>query len=140
MFTFYYVVLINVVFLIIIRDHIAFHVNGKIMIIFFYQFSIILPPFIFFVESFPFYLTSGRILHLLFLINILLILLNIRSHLALTVSYQYSYTTQTCSFCGSMYKPGLSRVYHCRNCEKSIGRDVNAAKNILMKGIQVCLY
>jgi putative transposase len=45
------------------------------------------------------------------------------------------YTTQTCSFCGSMYKPGLSRVYHCRNCEKSIGRDVNAAKNILMKGI-----
>ena len=49
------------------------------------------------------------------------------------------YTTQTCSFCGSMYKPGLSRVYHCRNCEKSIGRDVNAAKNILMKGIISCL-
>jgi putative transposase len=45
------------------------------------------------------------------------------------------YTTQMCSFCGSMYKPGLSRVYHCRNCEKNIGRDVNAAKNILMKGI-----
>ena len=50
------------------------------------------------------------------------------------------YTTQTCSFCGSMYRPGLSRVYHCRNCEKIIGRDVNAAKNILMKGIQSCLY
>ena len=49
------------------------------------------------------------------------------------------YTTQTCSFCGSMYKPGLSRVYHCRNCEKIIGRDVNAAKNILMKGIISCL-
>ena len=49
------------------------------------------------------------------------------------------YTTQTCSFCGSMYKPGLSRVYHCRNCEKNIGRDVNAAKNILMKGIISCL-
>jgi putative transposase len=45
------------------------------------------------------------------------------------------YTTQTCGFCGSMYKPGLSRVYHCRNCKKNIGRDVNAAKNILMKGI-----
>jgi transposase len=45
------------------------------------------------------------------------------------------YTTQTCSFCGSMYKPGLSRVYHCSKCEKNIGRDVNAAKNILMKGI-----
>jgi transposase len=49
------------------------------------------------------------------------------------------YTTQTCSFCGSMYKPGLSRVYHCRNCEKNIGRDVNASKNILMKGIISCL-
>jgi putative transposase len=45
------------------------------------------------------------------------------------------YTTQTCSFCGSMYRPGLSRVYECKNCEKHIGRDVNAAKNILMKGI-----
>ena len=50
------------------------------------------------------------------------------------------YTTQTCSFCGSMYMPGLSRVYHCKNCEKHIGRDVNAAKNILMKGIVMHLY
>ena len=50
------------------------------------------------------------------------------------------YTTQTCSFCGSMYKPGLSRVYYCSKCKKSIGRDVNASKNILMKGIQTCLY
>ena len=50
------------------------------------------------------------------------------------------YTTQTCSFCGSMYRPGLSRVYHCSKCKKSIGRDVNASKNILMKGIQTCLY
>ena len=50
------------------------------------------------------------------------------------------YTTQTCSFCGSMYRPGLSRVYDCKNCEKNIGRDVNAAKNILMKGILTHLY
>jgi putative transposase len=49
------------------------------------------------------------------------------------------YTTKTCSFCGSMYKPGLSRIYQCKNCEKNIGRDVNAAKNILMKGIISCL-
>jgi putative transposase len=48
---------------------------------------------------------------------------------------QEHFTTQTCSFCGSMYKPGLSRVYECKNCKKNIGRDVNAAKNILMKGI-----
>lgn len=45
------------------------------------------------------------------------------------------FTTQTCSFCGNMYKPGLSRVYNCSKCNKKIGRDVNAAKNILMKGI-----
>ena len=45
------------------------------------------------------------------------------------------FTTQTCSFCGSMYKPGLSRIYNCSNCMRKIGRDVNAAKNILMKGI-----
>ena len=50
------------------------------------------------------------------------------------------YTTQTCSFCGSMYKPGLSRVYKCENCKKNIGRDVNAAKNILMKGVLTHLF
>ncbi len=48
---------------------------------------------------------------------------------------QEHYTTKTCSFCGSMNTPGLSRVYECKNCKKKIGRDVNAAKNILMKGI-----
>jgi transposase len=50
------------------------------------------------------------------------------------------YTTQPCSFCGSMYRPGLSRVYECKNCKKHIGRDVNAAKNILMKGILTHLF
>jgi putative transposase len=45
------------------------------------------------------------------------------------------FTTQTCSFCGNIYKPGLSRVYNCSKCTRKIGRDVNAAKNILMKGI-----
>ena len=46
-----------------------------------------------------------------------------------------AYTTQTCSNCGSNNKPGCSSVYSCRNCKKKVGRDVNAAKNILMKGI-----
>ena len=45
------------------------------------------------------------------------------------------FTTQTCSFCGNVYEPGLFRVYHCINCKRKVGRDVNAAKNILMKGI-----
>ena len=45
------------------------------------------------------------------------------------------YTTQTCSFCGSMYKPGCTSVYSCAGCKRNLGRDVNAAKNILMKGL-----
>jgi putative transposase len=50
------------------------------------------------------------------------------------------YTTKTCSFCGKQNTPGLSRVYECENCKKHIGRDVNAAKNILMKGILTHLF
>ena len=46
-----------------------------------------------------------------------------------------AYTTQTCSFCGNKYNPGCSKVYNCVLCKRSIGRDVNASKNILMKGI-----
>ena len=45
------------------------------------------------------------------------------------------YTTQTCSFCGTNNKPGCSEIYNCNECKRVIGRDVNAAKNILMKGI-----
>ena len=45
------------------------------------------------------------------------------------------YTTQTCSFCGKINKPGCSKIYSCSNCEIKTGRDVNASKNILMKGI-----
>ena len=39
------------------------------------------------------------------------------------------------SFCGIIYKPGCSKVYECKNCNKCIDRDINASKNILMKGI-----
>jgi transposase len=50
-----------------------------------------------------------------------------------------AYTTQTCSDCGHMYKPGCSKVYNCSSCSHTMDRDVNAAKNILMKGIITCL-
>lgn len=46
-----------------------------------------------------------------------------------------SYTTQTCSFCGKINKPGCSKIYSCSDCKIKTGRDVNASKNILMKGI-----
>ena len=46
-----------------------------------------------------------------------------------------SFTTQTCSFCGNINKPGCSKIYSCVSCKIKTGRDVNASKNILMKGI-----
>jgi transposase len=45
------------------------------------------------------------------------------------------YTTKTCSFCGIINEPGISKVYECKSCLKKVGRDINASKNILMKGI-----
>ena len=44
-------------------------------------------------------------------------------------------TTKTCSFCGTLNNPGCSKLYECKNCKKKVGRDVNASKNILMKGM-----
>jgi transposase len=50
-----------------------------------------------------------------------------------------SFTTKTCSCCGKLNDPGSSEVYKCTYCKKSVGRDTNASKNILMKGIINCL-
>lgn len=46
-----------------------------------------------------------------------------------------AYTSQTCSYCGKINKPGSSEIYTCKTCNINIGRDINASKNILMKGI-----
>ncbi len=45
------------------------------------------------------------------------------------------HTTQTCCFCGTINKPGTSKKYNCSSCKNTVGRDINASKNILMKGI-----
>jgi len=45
-------------------------------------------------------------------------------------------TTQKCSGCGSVVPKDLSvRVHHCLNCGLKIGRDLNAALNILRRGL-----
>ena len=49
-----------------------------------------------------------------------------------------AYTTQTCSCCGKITKVGCSTIFDCKNCFKTMGRDVNASKNILIKGILKC--
>jgi len=48
-----------------------------------------------------------------------------------------AYTTQNCSGCGNRQKLELSdRVYHCPCCGLSLGRDHNAAINVLALGLQ----
>jgi IS605 OrfB family transposase len=46
-----------------------------------------------------------------------------------------NHTTKTCSFCGTLNDPAASKVYFCNSCQTHMGRDTNASKNILMKGI-----
>lgn len=46
-----------------------------------------------------------------------------------------AYTTKTCCKCGQMNDPKSSEIYHCSNCNVKRGRDINASKNILMRGI-----
>lgn len=45
------------------------------------------------------------------------------------------FTTQTCSNCGSRYNPEKSKTYNCSKCRNVYDRDLNSAKNILLKGI-----
>lgn len=44
-------------------------------------------------------------------------------------------TTKTCSFCGTINNPLSDKIYKCCKCNILVDRDINAAKNILMKGI-----
>jgi len=46
-----------------------------------------------------------------------------------------AFTSKTCSCCGSRYNIDSSKTYNCSNCKTTIDRDINAAKNILIKGI-----
>lgn len=47
-----------------------------------------------------------------------------------------AYTSKTCSSCGQINESlGSSKTFNCHRCGCSIDRDVNASKNILMKGL-----
>lgn len=47
-----------------------------------------------------------------------------------------AFTTKTCCCCGKINNNvGCSETFKCSTCKTTIGRDVNAAKNILLKGI-----
>ncbi len=47
-----------------------------------------------------------------------------------------AYTSQRCSFCGALVPKDLSvRVHECPNCGLRMSRDLNAAINILHRGL-----
>lgn len=45
------------------------------------------------------------------------------------------HTSKTCANCGNYQDNGSSKVYDCTQCKQVSDRDLNAAKNILLKGL-----
>lgn len=59
-------------------------------------------------------------------------------HKIVTVAVPPQYTSQDCSGCGERIKKTLSqRTHQCLKCGLKMNRDHNAAKNILVKGLEV---
>jgi IS605 OrfB family transposase len=44
-------------------------------------------------------------------------------------------TTKTCSRCGCLNDVGNSEVYNCKECKIITGRDMNASRNMILKGL-----
>lgn len=51
------------------------------------------------------------------------------------IEVEEAYTSQTCSRCGFNSHPGSSKTFKCDNCKLVIDRDVNGARNILLKNM-----
>ena len=44
------------------------------------------------------------------------------------------FTSKTCSSCGNLNETlGKNTIFQCATCDIRIGRDINAAKNIMLK-------
>ena len=53
----------------------------------------------------------------------------------LTIVDEYN-TTKGCSNCSKLNDIGSSKEYECKGCKKKYPRDVNSAKNILLRAIK----
>ena len=60
------------------------------------------------------------------------------------ISVDESYTSKTCTSCGILNDVRDSEVYKCTSCNLIIDRDINGARNILLKGLvdisPVCVH
>jgi putative transposase len=46
------------------------------------------------------------------------------------------YTSVTCTNCGNLHQNlNANKIYNCVKCQKTFDRDINAARNILIKNI-----
>jgi transposase len=50
------------------------------------------------------------------------------------------YTSKTCTVCGTMSEKYNNRIKHCENCNYNIDRDINGARNIMIKNLHLFKY
>jgi putative transposase len=59
----------------------------------------------------------------------------------LVIRLSEAYTSKTCGSCGHIHKKlGGSKVFKCPNCQTNILRDVNGARNIMLRALQAVAF
>jgi putative transposase len=59
----------------------------------------------------------------------------------LVIRLSEAYTSKTCGNCGHIHKKlGGSKVFKCPNCQTNILRDVNGARNIMLRALQAVAF
>jgi len=51
------------------------------------------------------------------------------------IEVEEAWTSKTCSGCGKIGNPGWSKTFKCKRCGLVIDRDINGARNILLKNM-----
>ncbi|MFP4409866.1 RNA-guided endonuclease TnpB family protein [Coleofasciculus sp.] len=64
-----------------------------------------------------------------------------RRHGVLVIRCNESYTSKTCTNCGHIHSSlGGSKIFNCRACGIRIKRDVNGARNIMLRALQATAF